>query len=571
MYMMPRSSRSRLQLSEEQKKKRRREQKKLSMRRARSKLDSVALEERRKKDRERYHRKKEEGLIKTIKDLKPRDQRQLRKMWREKAKLRREKEKIKRTTEQMLHENTPPSSPQPSSSSSSFSRIRSGKAVAARNKRRLKAKNEYLINRLIVLERKLAKYRMRLHRIKKGQKRGNTVLVKRIIHDFFIDDEHSRLTAGKKETITRRKVKKQIRLLNDTILNLHKIFNNKTGLNISYETFRRHRPFWVIFPKTTSRNTCLCRQHANNDYIASALHQAKIISFSNATDVARSLCCDNILRVSCLERTCTLCFEKTLVYTVINGNDTIIYQKWVTKKVPQIIKGNEKLCQKALKECVRTSHQLLVNKFNISLSTFMQHLANIMNQYKAIRYIKQNLSPSQSLLHIDFSENYSCKYGSEVQSAHFGGSKSQLSLHTCVYYSVDSQPPTNLIKTTSICTVSENLRHDPVLICAHLKPVIEKIKLITPDLTELHILSDGPATQYRNKTMFHMLANYVSKISNVETIVWHFSEAGHGKGAPDGVGGCVKRTCDKAVANGQDISDIDSFVDCLKGTCRAIL
>ena len=31
------------------------------MRRAREKLDEVSLEERRRKDRERYHRKKEEG------------------------------------------------------------------------------------------------------------------------------------------------------------------------------------------------------------------------------------------------------------------------------------------------------------------------------------------------------------------------------------------------------------------------------------------------------------------------------------------------------------------------------
>ncbi|CAF4947295.1 unnamed protein product [Pieris macdunnoughi] len=133
--MMPRSSRSRFKLSEEEKKKRRREQKKLSMRRARSKLDAVALEERRKKDRERYHRKKE-GLIKTIKDFRPRDQRQVRKIWREKAKLRREKEKIKKTTEQIIQENTPPSSPCPSSSSS-FSRISVGKAVAARNKQKI--------------------------------------------------------------------------------------------------------------------------------------------------------------------------------------------------------------------------------------------------------------------------------------------------------------------------------------------------------------------------------------------------------------------------------------------------
>lgn len=109
-----------------------------------------------------------------------------------------------------------------------------------------------------------------------------------------------------------------------------------------------------------------------------------------------------------------------------------------------------------------------------------------------------------------------------------------------------------------------------MFICAHLKPVIQRIKLLTPDLKQLHVLSDGPTTQYRNKTMFHLIANYLSKISKAEIINWHFSEAGHGKGAPDGVGGCIKRTCDNAVTNGQDISNIDSFISCLKGNCKGI-
>lgn len=342
-------------------------------------------------------------------------------------------------------------------------------------------------------------------------------------------------------------------------------------MNISYETFRRYRPFWVIFPKAASRNTCLCSTHTNNDYIVHALHQAKIIPYSSSTDVAKSLCCNNMLNVLCLERKCLQCSDKIIDFNVINGNDTIIYQRWVTKTVTEIVRGHTKQCKKTIKETVKTSQHLLVNLFKSNFSKFLQHLANICNQYKAIRFIKQNLAPSEGLLHIDFSENYGCKYSSKIQSAHFGGSKAQLSLHTCVYYSTSSQPPENLIKTKSICTVSENLRHDPVLICAHLKPVIDQIKLLTPHLRVLHILSDGPTTQYRNKTMFHMIVAYLSKISNAETIIWHFSESGHGKGAPDGVGGCIKRLCDSAVANGKDIFDINSFIECVVVNCKGIM
>lgn len=290
--------------------------------------------------------------------------------------------------------------------------------------------------------------------------------------------------------------------------------------------------------------------------------------YSKASQLAKSLCCNTELNVACLERRCAHCSDKNVNFNIVNGGDTIVYERWVTKNVNVIIKGQEKQVKKTIKEKVKTSQLLLTNILKLNLPIYMQHLANHYNQLRAINFIKQNLTSSDGLLHIDFSENYGCKYGTEIKSAHFGGSKGQLSLHTCVYYSQQSQ---SSIKTTCICTVSQDLRHDPVLICAHLKPVLEQIKLLTPDLKDLHILSDGPTTQYRNKTMFQMIVNYLGTVSGAETITWHFSERGHGKGAPDGVGGCLKRTCDKAVANGRDIIDLDTFIDCSKVNCKGIM
>ena len=45
----------------------------------------------------------------------------------------------------------------------------------------------------------------------------------------------------------------------------------------------------------------------------------------------------------------------------------------------------------------------------------MKHVAYVMHQFKAIQNIKSQLMPIDGLLHIDFSENYQCKYGQEVQ------------------------------------------------------------------------------------------------------------------------------------------------------------
>ncbi|CAG4961599.1 unnamed protein product [Colias eurytheme] len=46
----------------------------------------------------------------------------------------------------------------------------------------------------------------------------------------------------------------------------------------------------------------------------------------------------------------------------------------------------------------------------------------------------------------------------------------------------------------------------------------------------------------------------------IELVTWNYTEAGHGKGAADGIGGTVKRLDDAAVAHGNNIVSIDDFV-----------
>lgn len=574
---MPRSMRAREQLSEEEKKKRRREQKKLSMRRTRAKMNEAEIEERKRKDRERYHKKKTQGRVKTIKDFTPREQRIIRKQWRIKAKERREKKKRQRAAAFFVDMNTPPSSP-------STSRTLIGVAVRNRNRRLLKSENEKLRLKVINLNSKLAKYRMRLLRLNRGLENRPVKLVytkssnikksfeniRKRIYAFLFQDENSTLTSGKKETVTRKQIKKQIRLLNDSMINLHKKFVNTTGIRVSYDFFRKNRPFWVIFPKAGARNTCLCALHANCNFIVQALHTAKIVPYNSATHLVKAICCNDLLNVTCLERKCQECKEKKILTTDYTDDDTVSYERWITKNVQVVIKGQSKTCKKTMKERVFTTKKTLVDTLNTMLPVFLTHVANFIHQITAIKNLKQLMTPEEGLLHIDFSENYKCKYSQEIQSTHFGGSKNQISMHTCVFYYTNLEPPNNYVKTKSFCSISDNLNHDPILICVHLQGLVQKIKELSPKLTHLHILSDGPMTQYRNKSMFHLIATYLSIEFGVQTLTWHYSEKGHGKGAPDGVGGCLKRLCDSFVARGNDICNVDDMLSCLQKNCKAI-
>ena len=68
------------------------------------------------------------------------------------------------------------------------------------------------------------------------------------------------------------------------------------------------------------------------------------------------------------------------------------------------------------------------------LAEHRQHIANIKHQYPVTSQIKKSLAEDEVLAHLDFSKNYQCKYGEEIQSVHFGGSRKPVTLHTVMLY-----------------------------------------------------------------------------------------------------------------------------------------
>lgn len=100
---------------------------------------------------------------------------------------------------------------------------------------------------------------------------------------------------------------------------------------------------------------------------------------------------------------------------------------------------------------------------------------------------------------MDFSQNYECKYSCEIQAAHFGGSKTQITLHTGMLYTKNCKQ--------GFSTLSDSLRHDSCGVTAHLKGAISKLHLegYLKNIDTLHFASDGPTSQYKNKNMFFLL------------------------------------------------------------------
>ena len=363
-------------------------------------------------------------------------------------------------------------------------------------------------------------------------------------------DDNSRATTGKKETRTRNKKKMQKRFLNEPMQKLHQKFRREyPEVKISYNEFCKRRPFWVVKPTVKDRDTCLCKTHANLQFMADKLLYHKVIKSSNIEDLIVSLCCKNLTK-DCMYRQCSLCEAKDLQTSAFDHGEQTWWFEWKGKAEERERKNKDGTKEKftvhlTVKEKVDgTLHTLLEDFSNQLKDKLGKHVYNIRHQYSTLRRLKENVGEDEIILHIDFAENYLCKYGSEIQAVHFGDSHQQATLHTGVAYTKKG--------VVSVCSVSSSMRHDPSAIWAHLSKALPYLQELNPSATALHVVSDGPTTQYRSKKNFFYLSTIPFQMG-FQRISWNFLEAGHGKGPADGIGAAVKRTADSMVAKGKDL------------------
>lgn len=406
----------------------------------------------------------------------------------------------------------------------------------------------------LVCGRKAIAHAKKIHNVKK-------------IQDFFYRDDVSRATAGKKETVTKKQDKKQKRYLLDTLYNLHRRYINEEGEKCSYSTFAKYRPFNVVFPKIDDRNTCLCLQHSNIQHKSMALFKKGIIDCADPEKLAKDTVCKSTSKF-CMYDECKNCITKIVpIQRVLDNNMIVEWPEWVRKKEQIVKKLDEqetvKTITKVVKETKKNKIGELVNVFQKDIRVFKKHIFNIHQQYNAYRTCLNNLEEDEAALHIDFSENFNCKMGEEVQSHHFGGSRKQVCLHTGVLYLKLQERP------ITFCSISSSLEHDPAAIWAHLEPVLKMVR-DNYKINIVHFFSDGPFNQYKQKKNFYLFNKYVEKFK-FQWCTWNFFESGHGKGAADGVGGMLKRVADRIISCGGDIADADDFFRQLKDKTKVKL
>ena len=164
---------------------------------------------------------------------------------------------------------------------------------------------------------------------------------------------------------------------------------------ISYASFAQLKPFYVLSPNVSKRNTVQCKLHENCHLQARKLHQLGVLSSQYVNDIMTAIVC-SVTSKACMYLECDVCANK-LINTYTAGKC-------------------KRMCYKLT--LVRTMHARLLKRFS-----------------------RCTLVPVEDKPH----------------STH-----AMLRWTTCIH--------------TYCCTVSEDLRHEPAAIWAHLRPVIQDLR-----------------------------------------------------------------------------------------------
>ena len=323
------------------------------------------------------------------------------------------------------------------------------------------------------------------------------------IIDFLKRGDNSTCLPGMRDSKKVGDQQLQKYILNDYLENLHiKFLAENPTVHLSYSTFTRMRPKEIIPVSYSSRQTCLCEKHQNFSLKLVPLKNMQLINTVNP-DV----------------------FRKS--YTTDEKLDEVLHKIDTGDKVQSVEKD-----------------------------LFCEHAARAKEQYEQIKQLKINMPSSHVIAQLDFAQNYSCQALEEVQSAYWDNSE-QVTLHPVVFY-YKSNDGSQEIQHKSCIIISDCMVHNASTVVAFIKEVIiQKVKEICPDVNFLHYWSDSPTSQYRNKTIFYVIAHHKKLFGMSAT--WNYFEAGHGKGPCDGVGATSKRMADQATKRNIRIQSTGDF------------
>jgi hypothetical protein len=388
------------------------------------------------------------------------------------------------------------------------------------------------------------------------------------INKYFLLDSVSRQSPGVRDYITVRsngkKTKLQKRHLTCSLKEVYAMFKKENPtVIVSFSKFCSLRPPNVLLSGKIPRNVCLCQYHDNMKLLCDAIHKTVPVFPPYSSEVLNNFVC-SVEDEDCVSGNCDECprwFEN--LKSDVPLDEPIQWFQW--ERIPQVAHNqnkNGKECkmkmqmQKVVKEgTLKEALEALQKK----LPSFLDHVFVKRKQSAFFEEKKSHLHHDEAVIQVDFAENYSCFHQDEVQAAHWN--KNQVTIFPVVVWTSTS--------CESHVIVSNARNHDKRAVSVFLDIVLNDfVKGKHPEVKEVHIFSDGPSSQFKNKYMVQFIRHQAQK-TNIH-LQWNYFATSHGKGAVDGVGATIKRSVSSAVLTRKVsvVNDAKSFVEAATTACN---
>lgn len=137
--------------------------------------------------------------------------------------------------------------------------------------------------------------------------------------------------------------------------------------------------------------------------MANALQSHGLLSSRNIEEMSEATMCDPKAKV-CAYGECRECLHACHPMLKTPGQENIRLSQWMTEKIMK----DEKMSTITVKGKISKAEDELNTQFQERLFLFRCHVFNIKEQFDIYRELRRNLKRNECLLHVDFSENYSC-------------------------------------------------------------------------------------------------------------------------------------------------------------------
>lgn len=279
---------------------------------------------------------------------------------------------------------------------------------------------------------RLAKSDSKTHQIDRSSRVNIVKRHQSQVEMFLKREDNSRMQPGKNDVKRMKKGEKfQTYILTDYLLNLYNKFKSENPMiKISFTSFCRSRPKYILTAAFSSRSACLCTKHQNAALTVKVLKRVGIDIPANPEKVLQQMPAVELMKDDL--------------------GETVVLGQWTRIEVEE--KGKKKYVTKIVES--KLDKAKFLTHFETQMKDFEAHVTRVSAQYEQIRVLKEKLPKHEMIVQLDFAENYSCKSLEEVQSAYFN--QTSVTLHPMVAYYRSSD---GSLQHRSFIIISDEMRH----------------------------------------------------------------------------------------------------------------